>query len=440
MTSKDYVELARWAITQARKSGAQDAAVDVRDRREVQVRFRDKAIEKLQEAQRHSLSISIYLKNRYSSQSTNNLQKASLEKFINDAVAMTGYLSEDPYRKLPDPKYYEGREKKNLESRDPAYESLSTEARIESAQQAADASSTASNRTVSITAGFSDSLSRSVKVHSNGFEGEQEETSFSLYANPTIKDDEGKLVEEYAYFSTRLRLDLPDPRKVGKEATDRALRRMGQKKVNSEKMDMVVENRQASQVLWPLIGPLSGSALQQKQSFLEGKLSQKVASENLTLVDDPFIPRGLGSQLFDAEGLAAKRRTVIEKGVLKTYFIDNYDGRKLGMEPTTGGTSNLVFEYGAKSCDAIIKGVRRGIFVTGFIGGNSNGTTGDFSFGISGMFIENGALVKPVYEMNVSGNMKDFWNELIEIGNDPDVYSGWRTPTLRFGNVQFSGL
>lgn len=440
MSSKERLELARWVITQARKCGAQDATVDVRDQRRIQVRFRDKAIEKLQEDNRHSLSISIYLNNRYSSQDTNNFQKESLERFITDAVAMTKYLNEDPFRKLPDPKYYAGREKKDLQLRDPSYESLSTEARIESAQQAADSASTAGNRIVSVTAAFSDSLSRSVKVHSNGFEGEREDTSFSLYANPTVKDDEGKLVAESAYGNTRFRADLPDPRKVGKEATERALRRMGQKKANSEKMDMVVENRQASQILWPLIGPLSGSALQQKQSFLEGKLGQKVASERLTLIDDPFILRGLGSRLFDGEGLAARRRMVIEKGILKTYFIDNYYGRKLGIEPTTGGTSNLVFEHGGKSCDEIIKGVPRGIFVTGFIGGNSNGTTGDFSFGISGMFIENGSLVKPVYEMNVSGNMKEFWNELIEIGNDPDVYSAWRTPTLRFGNVQFSGI
>jgi PmbA protein len=109
------------------------------------------------------------------------------------------------------------------------------------------------------------------------------------------------------------------------------------------------------------------------------------------------------------------------------------------MVPTSGGPSNLVFEYGSKSCEEIIKSVKRGIFVMGFIGGNSNGTTGDFSFGISGMLIEKGALVKPVYEMNISGNMKDFWNELVEIGNDPNLYSGMRTPTLHFRSVHFSG-
>jgi PmbA protein len=440
MNSKECFELARWAVSKARKIGAQDAAVNVNDQREIQVQFRDQKIEKLQEAKRHSLGVSVYFNNRFSSQNTNDLRKESLEKFIEEAVAVTKYLNEDPFRKLPDPKYYKGREKKNLELRDPSYESLTSDGRIESARQAAEAAASASGRIVSVTAGFSDTLSRSVKVHSNGFEGEQEDTSFFLYANPTIKDDEGKLVQEFTYGNTRYRRDLPDPRKIGVDATERALKCMGQKKINSEKMDMVVENRGASQVLWPLLGPMNGSALQQKQSYLEGKLGQKVASELLTLVDDPFLPRGQGSRLFDGEGITARRMPVIEKGILKTYYIDNYYGRKLGMEPTTGDNSNLVFEYGLKSMDEILRGVSRGIFVTGFIGGNSNGTTGDFSFGISGMLIENGAMVKPVYEMNISGNMQSLWENLVEIGNDPDIYNSWRTPTLRFKEVQFSGI
>lgn len=441
MNSKEFFELAYWAISKAKQYGAQDVAVNVRDQREIQVQFRDKIIEKLQESKRHALDISIYSNNRYSSYNTNNLSRESLDKFIEEAVALTKYLNEDPFRKISDPKYYKGQEKKELDLRDPAYEFVSSEERIDAAREAADAaSSVAGNRLVSVTAGFSDSLSHSVKVHSNGFEGENENTSFSLYANPTIKDDEGHLVEEYAYGNMRYKSDLPKPQQVGTEAAERALQRMGQKKINSEVMDMVVENRRASQVLWPLIGPMSGSALQQKQSFLDGKLGQKITSELLTLIDDPFVQRGQGSRLYDGDGFAAKRMPVIENGILKTFYIDNYYGRKLGMEPTTGDSSNLVFEYGKISKDEIVKGVSRGIFVTGFIGGNSNSTTGDFSFGISGLFIVNGEMVKPVFEMNISGNMKDFWNRLVEVGNDPDLYSAWRTPTLHFKNVQFSGI
>jgi PmbA protein len=442
MDTKECYELARWAVARARECGARDAAADVTDQREIQVQFRDRQLEKLQESSRHALGISVYLNNRFSAQSTNDLRRESLSTFIEEAVAVTKYLSEDRFRLLPDPKYYAGREKRNLEARDPGYDALTTPERIDLARSAADAAAraAASGRMVSVTAAFSDTLSRSVKVQSNGFEGDQESTAYVLYANPTLKDDEGKLVEDYAVGATRHRKDLPDARKIGTEAVERAARRMGQKKIGSAVMDMIVENRQGRQVLAPLIGPLSGAALQQKQSYLEGQLGKKVASDTLTVIDDPFVPRGLESRLFDSEGISARRMPVIEKGILKTYYIDSYYGRKLGMEPTTGASSNLVLEYGPKSKDDIIRGVTRGIFVTGFIGGNSNGTTGDFSFGISGMLIENGKMVRPVFEMNISGNLKVLWSSLVQVGNDPDVFSGWRVPTLHFKDVQFSGI
>jgi PmbA protein len=187
------------------------------------------------------------------------------------------------------------------------------------------------------------------------------------------------------------------------------------------------------------MGPLSGAALQQKQSFLEGQLGAQIASEALTLVDDPLLPRGQDSRLFDDEGIAARRMMVVEKGILKTYYIDSYYGRKLGAEPTTGSPSNLVVAPGARTRDQIVAGVANGIFVTGFIGGNSNATTGDFSFGISGLRVENGKLTTPVFEMNISGSLKTLWRGLVEVGNDPYVVGSGRVPTLYFKGVQFSG-
>ena len=137
--------------------------------------------------------------------------------------------------------------------------------------------------------------------------------------------------------------------------------------------------------------------------------------------------------------MAAKKRTFINRGVLDHYFIDNYYGRKLGMEPTTAGPSNVLFHYGSRDLENIIKDVNRGILVTGFLGGNSNSTTGDFSFGITGMLINDGMPVQPVNEMNVSGNAKDFWKNLVEVGNDPYMYSAWRVPTMVFEGASFSG-
>ena len=152
-------------------------------------------------------------------------------------------------------------------------------------------------------------------------------------------------------------------------------------------------------------------------------LNKKIASEKMTVIDDPYLKKGLGSKLFDGEGLAAEKRVMIEKGVLKNYFIDNYYGKKLGWNPTTAGPSNMVYEYGSKSFDELLKEITKGIIVTGFIGGNSNSTTGDFSFGIVGLFVENGQIIKPVNEMNISGNAKEVWNQLVEMGNDPYQYS-----------------
>jgi PmbA protein len=203
---------------------------------------------------------------------------------------------------------------------------------------------------------------------------------------------------------------------------------------------MVVENKQIGRIFGPLISALNGAAIQQKNSFLIDKLNQKVVSEKLTITDDPFIVSGRGSRLFDSEGLATKKRPVFEKGVLKTYFIDTYYGKKLQMDPTGGSTTNIVFETGNKDLQALVSTVKRGILVTGFNGGNSNGTTGDFSFGIEGFLIENGTLGQPVSEMNITGNMKDLWSNIGEIGSDVNVTSSLLTPSIVFEGVDFSGI
>jgi PmbA protein len=256
----------------------------------------------------------------------------------------------------------------------------------------------------------------------------------------TVKDGETGRPEDWYYATTRFRNELPGPAELGRKAADRALRKIGQKKLESGRYLMIVENRSAGRLLGAMYAPMTGSALQQKSSFLEGMLGKKIASEKLTVIDDPFVEKGLASRFFDDEGLAAQRRAVIEKGVLRYYFIDNYYGKKLGMEPTTGGPSNVLLEYGTRPLEEMIAGVKRGILVTGFIGGNSNSTTGDFSFGIVGLLIEDGKTVRPVNEMNISGNMKEFWNQLSEVGSDPYMYSSRRIPSLAFEGVNFSGL
>jgi PmbA protein len=202
---------------------------------------------------------------------------------------------------------------------------------------------------------------------------------------------------------------------------------------------MVVEARAAGKLVGQLLGPMHGASLQQQRSFLEGRLGQAIGSPLLDLRDDPLVRRGFGSRHFDGEGLAARPRPVVEQGVLSSWFIDTYYGRKLGLAPTSGRPSNLLWRCGDRPRQALLAEVGEGLLVTGFLGGNSNGTTGDFSLGVRGFRIRRGQLAEPIGEMNVSGNHRELWHRLVAVGDDPYPYSSIRTPTLVFEGLQFSG-
>jgi PmbA protein len=293
-------------------------------------------------------------------------------------------------------------------------------------------------RITSVTASYNDGMSGSVMVASNGFEGDSEHSHYALGASVSVSDGKARpqgYWNEFSIFNDQL-----IRKGIGEKALKRAVDRLGQTKIESGKMPMVVENKLAERALQPLLSALYGSAIQRKESFLINMLDEKIGSELLTMEEDPFIVSGRGSRLFDDEGIATQKRSVFEKGVLKTYFIDTYYGNKLGMEANSGNTTNLVFQPGKKDLEGLLADINRGIFVTGFNGGNSNAATGDFSFGIEGFLVEKGALVQPVAEMNITGNFKQLWKDLVAVGSDPDLSRSWRVPSLVFDNVDFSGI
>jgi PmbA protein len=204
-------------------------------------------------------------------------------------------------------------------------------------------------------------------------------------------------------------------------------------------MTMIVDNRASGRILGSLLGPLAAASVQQKRSYLEGKAGTRIGSDLLDVADDPLVRRGLGSRLYDSEGIAARPFPLFERGVLRNYYVDTYYGRKLGMAPTTARTSNLAWALGERSREGLLSDAGEGVLVTGFLGGNSNGTTGDFSLGVRGFRLRAGRVAEPVSEMNVSGNHLELWKRLVAVGNDPYAYSALRTPTLVFEGVQFAG-
>ncbi len=442
MKNKDRMQLAEWAVEYAAKCGAAQSSVAISNSRNIEIEFRDKKLEKLKESTQNSLSLQVFTQKRYSGHSTNDLRKEELKKFVEEAVAATKYLSEDEFRSLPDSKYYPTEDDLNrdLKLMDKSYEKVNSENRVKMASEIEEAAMSVSDLIISATDGYYDSYYETTRVHSNGLKAETSGTSFSAGAEVTVKDKDGGRPEDWFYAGTRFVNELPSPEILGKTAAKRALQKIGQKKIESGNYVMLVENRTSSRLLSLFNQAMSARAIQQKSSFLDGMLGKKIAHEKLTVIDNPFLEKGLGSRCFDGEGIAAKKRTVIDKGILKTYYIDYYYGKKLGWEPTSGSASNILLEYGTKSFEQMLKELDRAIVVNGFIGGNSNSTTGDFSFGIVGLLVEKGEIVQPINEMNISGNALELWDKLVEVGNDPYPYSSYRIPSLLFEGANFSGI
>ena len=438
MTKEEKYTLAKWAMNHALENGAQQVSVSITNSKSSNIEIRNEKIDTLEQANQSSLSIRLYVDNKYSSHSTNRMKKEDLSHFIEEAIEGTRYLAEDEFRSLPDPElYYEGNGK-DLKTTDPGFENVDPQKKIDLAYAAEKEVLGKDVRIISVTAAYYDGMDERLMVTSNGFEGDTSSSQFGIYTSVSVKS--GNARPEAGWQESAIFFDDLKKEEVGKTALKRALDKIGQQKIQSGKMAMIVENKQVSRLLSPLLSALGGSAIQQKNSFLIDKLGEKVTSEKLTITDDPFIVGGRGSRLFDGEGLATKVRPVFEKGVLKTYYIDTYYGKKLDMKPTSGSSTNLVFEAGTKDLDGLVASVKKGILVTGFNGGNCNGTTGDFSYGIDGFLIENGVIVKPVSEMNITGNMKQLWTSIGELGNDVNKNSSLLAPSILFEGVDFSGI
>jgi PmbA protein len=434
------LELAEQAVALAKKKGAQDAAASAYRSREVELTWRDGKVEKVSEATTRGLALELYVDERYSSVSTSDLRPAALERFVAEAVSVARTLAKDRYRALPEPKLYEGRSHMDLELCDPGYADVTADVRRRVARELEEAARSVTAPIVSVTTAVSDSFGESARVTSNGFVGERESTAFWMSADVSCKDPDGRRPEMGDYAGARFFKELPPAADVGRRATERTLACIGAKKTESGTLTLIVENRAASRLLSSFLAAAYGRALQQKQSFLEGQLGKLVGSKLFTVTDEPLLPRAFGSRHFDGEGIAARKRSVVAAGTLSSYFIDVYYGRKLKMAPTSGSPSNLVLPPGKKGLEALLADAKDGIFVTSFLGGNSNATTGDYSFGIQGFRVRGGKRAEPIAEMNVSGNHKDLWKKLVALGNDPWPYSSMRTPTLVFEGVSVAGL
>ncbi|MBI4859535.1 MAG: TldD/PmbA family protein [Candidatus Riflebacteria bacterium] len=439
--SRELMDQAKKAVLDATRRGAKGVRAVVSRNRASSVEWRDGKIDRLRESTRMALGLTLFVDGRYSVNTTSDLRPAAVDRFLDEVIAMTRVLTKDPHRKLADPESYKGRHEGDLKIFDASRTVSAVERRkIAAALEAAARAGSGSAKIVSVSTQCSDNVSEGAMATSNGMEGTRTDTSFVLLAMTSVQDRGSRKPQGYSYAARRLFLSLPTVESVGMDATRRATQEIGARPEKSGQYRCILENRIAGRLLdWLLGQPLTGRAIQQRRSFLADKLGRPIASQVLTVTDDPLLESGLGSGTYDGEGMSARRRVVVENGVLKTHYLDTYYASKLERPPTTESSSNLVFGPGTQGLDGLLKAMGNGILITGFSGGNSNPATGDFSIGISGHWIENGKAARPVSEMNLSGNHLTFWNRLLELGTDAFLDSSTRSPSLRFDTVQFSG-
>ncbi len=432
------LERAAAAVDLAKAAGAAHVQANTYQNRNVEFNLRDGILEKVQEDVRRGVNLALYVDGRYSTHSTSDLRPDSLQSFVAEAVAMTRVLAPDPDRALPDAALYPGGAAPALDIVDRTVPTLDRTARIDRLK-AMEAGLTGHEDVISWSAGSNDSERFSAVVNTNGLSASQHDTSIWCGAEVTLQDPNGARPEDWYWGGGHHVANLPSSEEVAKRCLELARARVGSGKGPTVKATMIVDPRSSGRLVSRLLGSASARSIQQGRSFWSDSIGKKRFSDVLSFADDPLRPGGLSSRAYDGEGLAAQRRPIIEQGVVKNLYVDSYYGRKLGMAPTSGGRSNLEWVTGDRDLAAILADVDDAIYVTSWLGGNADSTTGDFSFGLRGHRITGGKLGPPIGEMNVTGNLIDLFSALVEVGSDPYAYSSSYCPTLVFDGVQFSG-
>jgi PmbA protein len=436
--SADLEARAAKAVETLLAAGADDVWASVGQSRNVDFNYRDGALEKVQDTTARSLAVQVYANGRYSTHQTTDLNEDRLASFFREAVAITNALEPDPQRAITPAELFANRPDNALDLNDEAIQALNREQRMEWCV-ALDAAARKHERVISATSRVSSGTATRVAVSSNGFSGAVDSTFCVLGTNITLKDRGDRRASDGYSAVARHVSDIPDATSIANKALDRAVVRLGSDKGPTLKSTMVVDSRAAASLIGRLMGPANARSVQQGRSFWAALIGEQAFSPNLTIIDDPLIVRGLASRHYDNEGISARVLPIVEEGVVSNIYVDTYYGRKADMSPTTGRSSNRRIGTGDRSLAELMSDVGDGVYVTSWLGGNADGTTGDFSLGLRGHMIDDGQIGRPVGEMNVTGNLRDLFTRLDAVGNDPYPYSSTLAPSLVFSDVDFSG-
>ncbi len=449
-TATELPEIATNVVRRAMQGGATAAEAVAMDGSEFSTVVRLGEVETLKESGSKAIGVRVFFGQRAASTYSSDLTPDGIRQMVDAALALAKVTSEDPFAGIPETSQL-GKLEGDLDLYYDDVYSLSNADRIEYARRAEKAALEADPRIVNSEGGtFDAAIGYKVLANSHGFVGDYWRSYCSVSAVPIAQIEGSAMQRDYWYSVAMTLKKLESPEEVGKIAAQRTLRRIWARKVKTAKVPIVFEHTVAGALVGHIFEAVNGDSIYRGASFLTGKLNEKIAGDNINVVDDGTMRGGFGTSPFDSEGVPSRKTVVVENGVLKSYLLNTYTAKKLRLQ-TTGnasrglagtpgiGPGNFFLQPGTKSLQEIIADIKEGLFVTEFLGFGVNLVTGDFSRGASGLWIRDGELTFPVEEITVAGNLKEMLLNVSEIGNDLQFRSAIASPTIRIDGMTVAG-
>ena len=442
-------EHATQVVRLAMERGATDAECTLAEGDEFSAQVRMRALETLKDAGSRRAGLRVLVGKRVGSAHTSDLSSAGVRQMVESALDIAAISTEDPYAGLPDASEL-GALSGDLRLYSDDIQSIDTAARIQAALDTEEAALSWDPRITNSEGGSFNAYSGTrVFANSRGFLGSYRTSSCSLSTTPVARQGDA-MERDFWYSSARSHAKLDSPANVGRRAAERTVRRLGARKVLTQKVPVIFDSVTARSLLGNIFEAVEGDSIYRNASFLAGKLGERVASENVTIVDDGCLPGLFGTSPFDDEGVPSRRTVVMDRGVLQSYLLNSYAARKLGLLTTgnaargiTGnagvGHGNFFLEKGERSPEEMIRGIRQGLYVTELIGQGVNIVTGDYSRGAAGLWIENGEFAYPVSEITIAANLQQMLVDVEAVGSDLEFRGSVASPTLLIREMTVSG-
>ena len=433
---QDFLEKkASYCLDLAKKLGASDASVVVNNAISETVNFRNKKLDESNRSDDLGIDITTYIGKKKSSISSSNLLKDNINVLIEKCIETTKNTPEDEFNSLPD-KDLLVKNVKDLNLYDDTH--LDNESKIEYLKILENSASN-DKKIINTESSFTESKSNFILANTNGFCEGYKTSSFTA-SSVAVAKDEKSMERDYEYTRKCHLKDIKNADELGKLASEQTIRKLSPKKIGSEKIPIIFDKRIAKGILNIFASAISSSSISRGTSFLKDKISQKIFSNSINIIDKPDILKGLGSRTFDSEGVMTNTLKLVDQGILKHYLIDTYNGKKLNLKSNgrCGGSTNLYFENGKISYKDLLNLNSKCLYITETIGHGSNIVTGDYSVGATGFLIENGEFKYPINEITIAGNFKEMFQNL-NLANDLEFEYSVNSPTMLIEGMVVAG-